>query len=147
MQACRRPMQPPATWPTVRKLRRVAESARLLAMLRLLPSAGFARSCAGHAQEGVFRGLAGRARAFTIATPLRRAAASESESGAAAGAGGGGGDSAAAPSGSGGDRLHSTDIAFKPNEDGWGYTRKYKNNWERIFGSKNKGKDAEADKK
>lgn len=34
-------------------------------------------------------------------------------------------------------RLHSSDIAFKPNDDGWGYTKNYASNWDRIF-AKNK---------
>ena len=34
------------------------------------------------------------------------------------------------------DRIHSTDIAFKPNNDGWGGTKKYSKNHERIFGKK-----------
>ena len=38
------------------------------------------------------------------------------------------------------DRLHSTDIAFKPNQDGWGATRRYSKNHERIFGKKKKKK-------
>lgn len=32
------------------------------------------------------------------------------------------------------DRLHSTDIAFKPSESGWGYNRKYVQNFDKIFG-------------
>lgn len=31
------------------------------------------------------------------------------------------------------DRLHSTDIAFKPNEDGWGFTKKYSQGYDKIF--------------
>lgn len=34
------------------------------------------------------------------------------------------------------DRIHSTDIAFKPNKDGWGYSKRYSNNFEAIFGKK-----------
>ena len=35
----------------------------------------------------------------------------------------------------GGDRLHSTDIAFKPAESGWGGgSSKYSNNFDKIFG-------------
>ena len=41
------------------------------------------------------------------------------------------------------DRIHSTDIAFKPNEDGWGATKKYSKNYERIFGKKAKKKEEE----
>ena len=29
--------------------------------------------------------------------------------------------------------MHSSDIAFKPNDDGWGYTKRYANGWDRIF--------------
>ena len=43
-------------------------------------------------------------------------------------------------SSTGSDRLHSTDIAFKPNQDGWGATRRYSKNHERIFGKKKKKK-------
>jgi hypothetical protein len=38
------------------------------------------------------------------------------------------------------DRLHSTDIAFKPSSDGWGATKKFSKNHERIFGKKGKEK-------
>ena len=34
------------------------------------------------------------------------------------------------------DRLHSTDIAYKPNESGWGYTKKFTANYDQIFSSK-----------
>ena len=34
------------------------------------------------------------------------------------------------------DRLHSTDIAFKPNKSGWGYTKDYSSNFDNIFGKK-----------
>ena len=34
------------------------------------------------------------------------------------------------------DRLHSTDIAFKPNKSGWGYTKDYSSNFDSIFGKK-----------
>jgi hypothetical protein len=37
------------------------------------------------------------------------------------------------------DRLHSTDIAFKPNADGWGYTPRYATAWDRIFAKKQGG--------
>uniref|UniRef100_A0A6T7UVM2 Uncharacterized protein n=1 Tax=Pyramimonas obovata TaxID=1411642 RepID=A0A6T7UVM2_9CHLO len=33
------------------------------------------------------------------------------------------------------------DIAYKPAKGGWGYTRTYASNWERIFGKKNKTDD------
>jgi hypothetical protein len=36
------------------------------------------------------------------------------------------------------DSLHSTDIAFKPNADGWGATKKFSKNHQRIFGKKTK---------
>eukprot|EP00550_Attheya_septentrionalis_P010306 CAMPEP_0198289170 /NCGR_PEP_ID=MMETSP1449-20131203/7463_1 /TAXON_ID=420275 /ORGANISM="Attheya septentrionalis, Strain CCMP2084" /LENGTH=80 /DNA_ID=CAMNT_0043987467 /DNA_START=246 /DNA_END=488 /DNA_ORIENTATION=- len=39
----------------------------------------------------------------------------------------------------GGDALHSTDIAFKPAESGWGFTNKYNSNFDNIFGKKNEG--------
>eukprot|EP00560_Eucampia_antarctica_P001905 CAMPEP_0197833462 /NCGR_PEP_ID=MMETSP1437-20131217/19101_1 /TAXON_ID=49252 ORGANISM="Eucampia antarctica, Strain CCMP1452" /NCGR_SAMPLE_ID=MMETSP1437 /ASSEMBLY_ACC=CAM_ASM_001096 /LENGTH=61 /DNA_ID=CAMNT_0043437533 /DNA_START=171 /DNA_END=356 /DNA_ORIENTATION=- len=31
------------------------------------------------------------------------------------------------------DRIHSTDIAFKPSESGWGFSNKYNNNFDNIF--------------
>jgi hypothetical protein len=31
------------------------------------------------------------------------------------------------------DRLHSSDIAFKPTQDGWGYSQTYSSRWEQIF--------------
>jgi ribosomal protein S2 len=34
------------------------------------------------------------------------------------------------------DRLHSTDIAFKPNKSGWGYTKQYSSNFDDIFKKK-----------
>ena len=36
------------------------------------------------------------------------------------------------------DSLHSSDIAFKPNNDGWGGTKKVSEGWDRIFGDKAK---------
>mmetsp|Transcript_16878 Transcript_16878/g.23465 ORF Transcript_16878/g.23465 Transcript_16878/m.23465 type:complete len:98 (-) Transcript_16878:171-464(-) len=36
------------------------------------------------------------------------------------------------------DRIHSTDIAFKPAESGWGGGTKYSNNFDNIFGSTKK---------
>lgn len=33
------------------------------------------------------------------------------------------------------DRIHSTDIAFKPAESGWGANSKYSNNFGNIFGN------------
>ena len=38
------------------------------------------------------------------------------------------------------DRLHSTDIAFKPNKSGWGYTKDYSSNFDNIFGKKREEK-------
>eukprot|EP00949_MAST-11_sp_MAST-11-sp1_P004296 g4296.t1 len=70
-------------------------------------------------------------------------AASAADSSSSSGSGGGDGgasSSTTAPSGQS-DRIHSTDIAFKPNNDGWGYTPKYKSSYERIFGNK-QGSDA-----
>ena len=38
------------------------------------------------------------------------------------------------------DSLHSSDIAFKPNNDGWGGGNpQYASNYDRIFGNKNGG--------
>jgi hypothetical protein len=34
------------------------------------------------------------------------------------------------------DRIHSTDIAFKPNASGWGGSKKYESRWNDIFGKK-----------
>lgn len=34
------------------------------------------------------------------------------------------------------DRIHSTDIAFKPAESGWGANSKYTNNFDKIFAKK-----------
>lgn len=31
------------------------------------------------------------------------------------------------------DRIHSTDIAFKPAESGWGFSNKYNDNFDKIF--------------
>ena len=35
-----------------------------------------------------------------------------------------------------GKSMHSSDIAFKPNDDGWGYTKQYSDGWDRIFKKK-----------
>lgn len=43
------------------------------------------------------------------------------------------------------DRLHSTDIAFKPNEDGWGYTKRYSSNYERIFGKRKEAQNLQTE--
>mmetsp|Transcript_924 Transcript_924/g.1199 ORF Transcript_924/g.1199 Transcript_924/m.1199 type:complete len:105 (+) Transcript_924:149-463(+) len=43
----------------------------------------------------------------------------------------------------GGDRLHSTDIAFKPAASGWGGGNKYNNNFDDIFGKNKKGAESE----
>ena len=37
--------------------------------------------------------------------------------------------------------MHSTDIAFKPTEDGWGYNPRYSSSWDRIFAKKNSAKE------
>ena len=42
------------------------------------------------------------------------------------------------------DSLHSSDIAFKPNDDGWGYTNRYASGWDRIFAKKGDEGPAEA---
>ncbi|CAB9525826.1 expressed unknown protein [Seminavis robusta] len=42
------------------------------------------------------------------------------------------------------DRIHSTDIAFKPAESGWGGTRKYSSNFDKIFGNKNQAQGNDA---
>eukprot|EP00296_Roombia_truncata_P006022 JP443306.1.p2 GENE.JP443306.1~~JP443306.1.p2 ORF type:complete len:78 (+),score=3.32 JP443306.1:1-234(+) len=34
------------------------------------------------------------------------------------------------------DTLHSSDIAFKPAETGWGYNPKFASNWDKIFAKK-----------
>ena len=39
----------------------------------------------------------------------------------------------------GGSRLHSSDIAFKPTEDGWGYTNNYAKGWDNIFKKESSG--------
>jgi hypothetical protein len=44
--------------------------------------------------------------------------------------------SSAAASSSSESRLHSTDIAFKPAESGWGSSKSYSAKWDSIFGSK-----------
>lgn len=67
-------------------------------------------------------------------------AASAADSSSASSGSGDGSSSSTASSGQS-DRIHSTDIAFKPNNDGWGYTPKYKSSYERIFGKK-QGSDA-----
>ena len=36
------------------------------------------------------------------------------------------------------DSKHSTDIAFKPTDGGWGYNPRYSNSWDNIFGKKQK---------
>lgn len=46
----------------------------------------------------------------------------------------------------GGDRLHSTDIAFKPAESGWGGgSSKYSNSFDKIFGGGGKKTDEKKD--
>jgi hypothetical protein len=34
------------------------------------------------------------------------------------------------------DRLHSTDIAFKPNSSGWGFSQQYASKYDNIFKKK-----------
>ena len=47
---------------------------------------------------------------------------------------------APAPASPPSDSLHSSDIAFKPNNDGWGGGNpQYASNYDRIFGNKNGG--------
>mmetsp|Transcript_33635 Transcript_33635/g.49442 ORF Transcript_33635/g.49442 Transcript_33635/m.49442 type:complete len:182 (-) Transcript_33635:82-627(-) len=36
------------------------------------------------------------------------------------------------------DSLHSTDIAFKPTQDGWGYNPRYSSSWDNIFANNKK---------
>ena len=38
--------------------------------------------------------------------------------------------------------MHSSDIAFKPNDDGWGYTKQYASGWDRIFAKKDEAPPA-----
>jgi len=40
-----------------------------------------------------------------------------------------------------GPRLHSTDIAFKPTTDGWGYSHVYGSGWDNIFKKKGKAQE------
>jgi len=48
----------------------------------------------------------------------------------------------------GGDRLHSTDIAFKPAESGWGGgSNKYNNNFDKIFGGGTKKTEKKDDER
>jgi len=44
------------------------------------------------------------------------------------------------------DRIHSTDIAFKPSDSGWGFTNKYNKNFENIFGKVKQTKEVEKQK-
>jgi hypothetical protein len=37
------------------------------------------------------------------------------------------------------DRMHSTDIAFKPSSNGWGYTPQYATRYDNIFQKKTSG--------
>jgi hypothetical protein len=34
------------------------------------------------------------------------------------------------------DRIYSSDTAFKPTNDGWGYTKKFVSNYDKIFAKK-----------
>jgi hypothetical protein len=76
--------------------------------------------------------LRSRAAMCTTSTSSTPAASSDS-----------GGSSSKSDSDGSGSRLHSSDIAFKPNDDGWGYTKSYATSWDRIFG-KDKGDTATA---
>ena len=38
-------------------------------------------------------------------------------------------------------RLHSSDIAFKPTTDGWGYSHVYGSGWDNIFKKKGNAKE------
>ena len=40
-------------------------------------------------------------------------------------------------------RLHSTDIAFKPAESGWGSSKSYASKWDDIFGKSSEKKKTE----
>ena len=52
---------------------------------------------------------------------------------------------APAPASPPSDSIHSSDIAFKPNNDGWGGGNpQYASNYDRIFGNKNGSKKATA---
>ena len=52
---------------------------------------------------------------------------------------------APAPASPASDSTHSSDIAFKPNNDGWGGGNpQYASNYDRIFGNKNGSKKATA---
>ena len=52
---------------------------------------------------------------------------------------------APAPASPQSDSIHSSDIAFKPNNDGWGGGNpQYASNYDRIFGNKNGSKKATA---
>eukprot|EP00527_Entomoneis_sp_CCMP2396_P007780 CAMPEP_0198145692 /NCGR_PEP_ID=MMETSP1443-20131203/24847_1 /TAXON_ID=186043 /ORGANISM="Entomoneis sp., Strain CCMP2396" /LENGTH=119 /DNA_ID=CAMNT_0043809393 /DNA_START=42 /DNA_END=401 /DNA_ORIENTATION=+ len=43
------------------------------------------------------------------------------------------------------DRIHSTDIAFKPSESGWGGSKKYSANFDQIFSSNKKSEELPKD--
>jgi hypothetical protein len=63
--------------------------------------------------------------------PTSSAAPSSSSSGSSSSSSSSSSESSGAPTKS--DSIHSSDIAFKPNSDGWGYTRSYAKSWDRIF--------------
>ena len=65
----------------------------------------------------------------------------ESTGSSSAGGEGGSSSSGASPKGT---SLHSSDIAFKPNDDGWGYTPSYASGWDRIFKKGATAPEAEA---
>lgn len=48
--------------------------------------------------------------------------------------------SSSASSSSSSSRLHSTDIAFKPAESGWGSSKRYGDKWENVFGNSSETK-------
>ena len=48
--------------------------------------------------------------------------------------------SSSSDSSSSSSRLHSTDIAFKPAESGWGSSKQYGDKWENIFGNSSETK-------
>ena len=72
-----------------------------------------------------------RSQARLCATSTSSTPAASSDSG-----GSSSGSSSKSEGDSSGSRLHSSDIAFKPNDDGWGYTKSYAKSWDRIFGKK-----------
>lgn len=43
------------------------------------------------------------------------------------------------------ERIHSTDIAFKPAESGWGFSNKYNDNFDKIFSGNKKNNEQNND--